>query len=293
MQSNKRLQFKDIVFIFLPLLAVFLIQYGVTIADIIIIFIRNIISDEKSASAFSVEQIMTRDYNQPMNTAYVTLARYIVYIVVFGIWLSKISSASERRQLIKLPAIPVIPFIIVAGIAGQVFVDSALTLAQPFFPNAFSEYDKQITSRVFGASASYVLYFAIFFVAPVAEELLFRGLIQRYAGKFFHGIMNKKAALCTILLQALLFGIYHGNMVQGIYAFVLGILLGFLAVYFNSLIPGIIFHIAINTSVLLTPLLSLLFKTTATTIISGVVCMVILAGCIWLSVRIQKRTYDK
>lgn len=293
MQSNKRLEFKDIVFIFLPLLAVFLIQYGVTIADIIIIFIRNIISDEKSASAFSVEQIMTRDYNQPMNTAYVTLARYIVYIVVFGIWLRKISSAGELRQLIKPPVIPVIPFIIVAGIVGQIFVDSALTLAQPFFPNAFSEYDKQITSRVFGASASYVLYFAIFFVAPIAEELLFRGLIQKYAGKFFHAIMDKKAALCTILLQALLFGIYHGNMVQGIYAFVLGILLGFLAVYFNSLIPGIIFHIAINTSVLLTPLLSLLFKTTATTIISGVVCMVILAGCIWLSVRIQKRTYDK
>lgn len=293
MQSSKRLEFKDIVFIFLPLLAVFLIQLGVKITDIIIIFIKNILSDEKSASAFSVEQIMTRDYNQPMNAAYVTLAGYIVYIVVFGIWLRKISSGSERKQLIMLPTIPAIPFIIVAGIAGQIFVDSALTFAQPFFPNAFSEYNKQITSRVFGASASYVLYFAIFFVAPVAEELLFRGLIQKYAGKFFRRIMDKKVALCTILLQALLFGIYHGNIIQGIYAFVLGILLGFLAVYFNSLIPGMLFHIAINTSVLLTPVLSLLFKTTATTIISGVVCMVILAGCIWLSVKIQKRTYDK
>lgn len=269
------------------------IQYGVIIADYIIIFIRNVISDEKTASAFSVELIMTRDYNQPMNLAYVTLVRYIVYIVVFGIWLRKISSVSERKQLITCPSIPAIPFIIVAGIAGQFFVDSALTLVRPFFSNAFSEYDKQVTSRVFGASASYVLYFAIFFVAPIAEELLFRGLIQKYVGKFFHEIMDKGADLCTVLFQALLFGIYHGNIIQGIYAFVLGILLGFLAVRFNSLIPGIIFHIAINTSILLTFLTLYFFKTTATTIISGMVCMIILAGCIWLAVRIQKRKYDK
>lgn len=293
MQSSKSLKFKDIIFIFLPLLVMLFIQYGVIIADYIIIFIRNVISDEKTASAFSVELIMTRDYNQPMNLAYVTLVRYIVYIVVFGIWLRKISSASERKQFIKFPAIPAIPFIIVAGVAGQFFVDSALTLVRPFFSNTFSEYDKQVTSRVLGASASYVLYFAIFFVAPLAEELLFRGLIQKYVGKFFHEIMDKGADLCTILFQALLFGIYHGNMIQGIYAFVLGILLGFLAVRFNSLIPGIIFHIAINTSILLTFLTLLFFKTTATTIISGVVCMIILAGCIWLAVRIQKRTYDK
>lgn len=293
MQSSKSLKFKDIIFIFLPLLVMLFIQYGVIIADYIIIFIRNVISDEKTASAFSVELIMTRDYNQPMNLAYVTLVRYIVYIVVFGIWLRKISSASERKQFIKFPAIPAIPFIIVAGVAGQFFVDSALTLVRPFFSNTFSEYDKQVTSRVLGASASYVLYFAIFFVAPLAEELLFRGLIQKYVGKFFHEIMDKGADLCTVLFQALLFGIYHGNMIQGIYAFVLGILLGFLAVRFNSLIPGIIFHIAINTSILLTFLTLLFFKTTATTIISGVVCMIILAGCIWLAVRIQKRTYDK
>lgn len=293
MQSSKSLKFKDIIFIFLPLLVMLFIQYGVIIADYIIIFIRNVISDEKTASAFSVELIMTRDYNQPMNLAYVTLVRYIVYIVVFGIWLRKISSASERKQLITCPSIPAIPFIIVAGIAGQFFVDSALTLVRPFFSNAFSEYDKQVTSQVFGASASYVLYFAIFFVAPIAEELLFRGLIQKYVGKFFHEIMDKGADLCTVLFQALLFGIYHGNMIQGIYAFVLGILLGFLAVRFNSLIPGIIFHIAINTSILLTFLTLYFFKTTATTIISGVVCMIILAGCIWLAVKIQKRKYDK
>lgn len=289
MQSSKSLKFKDIIFIILPILIIFLIQYGVVIADYIIIFIKNVISDEKSASAFSVEQIMARDYNQPMNLAYMTLAKYIIYIIVFGIWLRKISSANERKQLIKCPAIPTIPFIILAGIAGQFFVDSALTLVRPFFSNAFSEYDKQVTSMVFGASASYVLYFAIFFVAPIAEEILFRGLIQKYVGKFFHGLMDKGATLCTILFQAILFGIYHGNMIQGIYAFVLGSLLGFLAVRFNSLIPGIIFHIAINTSILLTFLTLIFFKTTATTIISGVICMVILVGFIWLAVKMQKR----
>ncbi|MCM1083684.1 MAG: CPBP family intramembrane metalloprotease [Clostridium sp.] len=294
MQSSKSLKFKDIVFIFLPLLVMILIQYGVVIADIIIIFIKNLISDEKSANAFSVNLIMTRDYNQPMNIAYVTLARYIVFIVVFGIWLRKISSVNERKQLVNRPVIPAIFFIILAGIVGQFFVDSALMLARPFFPTAFAEYDKQVTSQVFGASASYVLYFTIFFIAPIAEEILFRGLLQKYIGSFFHKIMDKGAVLCTILFQALLFGIYHGNMIQGIYAFVLGTLLGVLAVSFNSLIPGILFHMTINTSILLAPVTPFLFKTTATTIITGVVCLIILVGCTWLSVKLQKqRSSDK
>lgn len=50
------------------------------------------------------------------------------------------------------------------------------------------------------------------------------------------------------VLQALLFGIYHGNLIQGTYAFVLGLILGFTAEYFHSVWASILLHAFVNGS---------------------------------------------
>ena len=58
-------------------------------------------------------------------------------------------------------------------------------------------------------------------LAPVTEEILFRGLIQRTLmpwGKRF-----------AILGSAFVFGIFHGNLLQTPYAFVVGLVLGYVA----------------------------------------------------------------
>ena len=63
------------------------------------------------------------------------------------------------------------------------------------------------------------LYMAVW--APVTEELLFRGLIQRLLlpyGKRF-----------AIFASAFLFGIFHGNLIQSPYAFLVGLILGYVA----------------------------------------------------------------
>ena len=48
------------------------------------------------------------------------------------------------------------------------------------------------------------------------------------------------------LIQAVLFGIYHGNLVQGIYAFCIGVLLGYLAERYSSLIIPVMVHALFN-----------------------------------------------
>lgn len=63
--------------------------------------------------------------------------------------------------------------------------------------------------------------------APVAEEILFRGLIMRSMEPF-----GKKFA---VFGSALLFGIYHGNVTQSFYAFVVGLVLGYVAMEHNIL----------------------------------------------------------
>ena len=76
--------------------------------------------------------------------------------------------------------------------------------------------------------------------APLAEELLFRGLIQRSLmplGKRF-----------AIFGSALLFGLFHGNLVQTPYAFLVGLILGYVTAEY-SIWWAILLH-ALNNMVM-------------------------------------------
>lgn len=83
------------------------------------------------------------------------------------------------------------------------------------------------------------------------------------------------------ILQALFFGIYHGNIIQGIYATIIGFLLGLLYRRFNSIYASILLHMMINTSIVLV----MLFPGSTT---SYVVMTVIGAGAsAWIFVRLR------
>ncbi len=72
-------------------------------------------------------------------------------------------------------------------------------------------------------SPGMVLYVAV--VAPVVEELLFRGAVLRSFQPF-----GKRFA---IVFSALLFGLFHGNLVQIPFAFLTGLVLGYTAVEYS------------------------------------------------------------
>lgn len=61
--------------------------------------------------------------------------------------------------------------------------------------------------------------------APISEELLFRGLYLRSVEPY-----GKKFAIFS---SALLFGLFHGNLSQGIFAFAAGLLLAYVTVEHN------------------------------------------------------------
>jgi membrane protease YdiL (CAAX protease family) len=50
------------------------------------------------------------------------------------------------------------------------------------------------------------------------------------------------------ILQAVLFGVYHMYWIQGVYAFALGLILGFTAEYFHSIWAAILLHAFVNGS---------------------------------------------
>ncbi len=76
---------------------------------------------------------------------------------------------------------------------------------------------------------------------PIFEEILFRGII-------LNDLKNKINVNAAIILQGVIFGIYHFNTVQSIYAGIFGIILGFIYIWTGSIIATIIGHITFNIS---------------------------------------------
>ena len=93
-----------------------------------------------------------------------------------------------------------------------------------------------------------LLYSAV--VAPAVEEVLFRGLMFRRMREYMR-------FLPAAFLSSLLFGLMHGNMVQFIYATLIGLLLAFIYEHYGNLRAVVLFHAIGN----LTSGLSALFLT--------------------------------
>ena len=75
-------------------------------------------------------------------------------------------------------------------------------------------------------------------LGPLCEELLFRGLLAKRLARYG----QKPAAL----VSALLFGLYHANLSQFCYAFLLGLLLAYAMFYTGKLKTSVLLHILFN-----------------------------------------------
>ncbi|MFZ6720072.1 lysostaphin resistance A-like protein [Undibacterium sp. Ji49W] len=81
-------------------------------------------------------------------------------------------------------------------------------------------------------------------IAPVVEEMLFRGIILR-------SFLNQYSRWQAIFASALLFGFAHLNIYQFFAALLLGCLCGWLYERSRSLWPGIILHASYNSLAML------------------------------------------
>lgn len=82
-------------------------------------------------------------------------------------------------------------------------------------------------------------------VTPVAEELLFRGLVYKRLQIYYD-------VTVAGYISSIIFGIVHFNLVQGIYAFIMGILFAYVYEKFNNIYASIIIHISANIAAIIT-----------------------------------------
>lgn len=90
-------------------------------------------------------------------------------------------------------------------------------------------------------------------ITPICEEIVFRGIL-------YNRLKKLSPYFLAMVVQALLFGIYHGNIVQGMYGFLMGMLLAFVYEHYKNMMAPVIFHMLSNLSVLLTTFVPSLSK---------------------------------
>ena len=86
---------------------------------------------------------------------------------------------------------------------------------------------------------SFPMMIYLFFIGPIAEEIIFRGVILCV-------IKNTYGILGASVVQALLFGIYHMNFYQACYAIILGLILAYVMQKTGNLVYSMFLHVMFN-----------------------------------------------
>lgn len=172
---------------------------------------------------------------------------HIFFVSVFSdIFICPIIQNKARRKEKSFPACFFVIFILllILGISLQLLTTCILRLIDTYRPELLTSYHERV-QRSFSINNGIIRICTVTLLAPIAEEFAFRGVALKLSISAFH---TKHAALCAILFTAFCFGCYHGNVVQFCYSVPAGIILGCLAVWSGSLIPGMILHMILNAS---------------------------------------------
>lgn len=118
------------------------------------------------------------------------------------------------------------------------FTTTLIPISGPIFGPWYQLFSEQIQSI---SEDTFTVFLLVSFFAPVIEEIIFRGIVQK--GMINKGIKPRN----SIIISALVFGLVHFNPWQFVGAFLLGIVLGVVYYKTKSLLMSILLHFFNNT----------------------------------------------
>lgn len=114
-------------------------------------------------------------------------------------------------------------------------------------------------------------------ISALVEEVVFRFLLynrlRRSCGRVAFGVVA----------SAFLFGVYHGNIVQGVYAFVLGVLIACAYVYFDNFFAPVLFHGVGNAVIFLSNEIPEMYDIVFSPVMFWVFGLITAAGCLYFA----------
>lgn len=174
----------------------------------------------------------------------ISAASYGLFLLVGYFWYRRVM-ADRRAVYLERGHKPVLDSGAILGIFFvalfiQFAVSSLLNILAVVAPDLMGQY-MEVMEGLGMSEPSIISMLYVIIMAPLAEELLMRGLCLKI-------LENSFPFWAANFLQALYFGIYHMNLVQGCYAFVMGLILGRLVKKYGTLKASILCHFIINFS---------------------------------------------
>lgn len=147
---------------------------------------------------------------------------------------------AEEKPKEGIDAGTVTAYCFLAAFAFCAAVSLNIFFTQTGFTGSSEDYKKVYEMQYGVQFAAGLILYGI--VSPFAEEAVFRGLIyNRMKRCFNYGI--------ALVVSSLLFGIYHGNVVQAVYGSILGILIAYIYELYKSFAAPVLFHGVANGSI--------------------------------------------
>lgn len=229
--------FRRAVGVISPMVIFILIQYLVTFCATLT-FMNSAVAPEAVLNDAQILELKNAAYEMlNKNVVLISGIAAVISIPIFYRMLNKEwMKRPYRLQMLK----PVYKkYIYVALVA------IGLTVAFNLGVNAFElfryDVDYARIARGIYSEPLYLQVLVIGFLMPISEELMFRGLI-------FERISNYGSETAGVILTSLLFGLYHGTMIQLVYAFVFSLLMIFAYKRCGSFMAPMVFHIVSNLS---------------------------------------------
>ncbi len=163
----------------------------------------------------------------------------VAALLLFGVWYwKKLADGQEFVPASSAFNWQIVASFILLAVGLQYIVQYLMSFIGTLRPDWMHAYAELADSAGFGTLSPLLLFYSCI-IAPVSEELIFRGVAFGYA--------KKAMPLClAICLQAVLFGIFHMNIIQGIYAAFLGLFLGYVCEESGTIAAAILFHAVFN-----------------------------------------------
>lgn len=185
------------------------------------------------------------EFTVSLTNVFLLISSILTVFILFLIYKIKKKNCKEELQIKKTNSFNIC-FAIILGISCWLFNSGVLSLIDEagLFTSQFDYMENMLAPLSSGSIIISII--AVGIVAPFAEEFLFRGVI--------YNTLSKKISIkWTIIIQAILFGVFHFNLVQGAYATLLGLVFGYITYKTKSLWPAIIVHMVNNLIATIAP----------------------------------------
>lgn len=245
MKEKIKAFFAAIGYLFIALLS----QLSVSIIGGIIISVFYVINEMSNISGgvnpISSDLDGLLEFTVSLTNVFLLISSILTVLILFLIYKIRKKNCKEELQIKKTNSFNIC-FAIILGISCWLFNSGVLSLIDEagLFTSQFDYMENMLAPLSSGSIIISII--AVGIVAPFAEEFLFRGVI--------YNTLSKKISIkWTIIIQAILFGVFHFNLVQGAYATLLGLVFGYITYKTKSLWPAIIVHMVNNLIATIAP----------------------------------------